>query len=194
MIGCGLGCVTSLLLVVVAGFIIYSRMMLSPPHVAQPIPSPALILPNQPSPPPLEEQIEQARHATHAGALGNITLRLNEAQINEWIRNQTTAESALQNAHVAVGVSDLTLTGTINWRGHHVYLTIVGRPKVIGGRLGFDISTLRVGNFPLPGAVIAQIQQRMDRAATLEPVKDFEIENVSIVNGQLIITGHSLPR
>jgi hypothetical protein len=187
------------MLVLVALLIVLSQVTAvpRPPAAAPPIPpappsgpGAGPTAPVLEAPPPFETQRQEIEQAARSGVQQQVSLRLTESQINDLITQRADPNSPIRNLRVAVGQSDLALTGTTVWRGRQVYLTVTGRPYPVNGRLGFQLHGGSVGNLRLPQSVINSFQQRIDEAVASANVDErIRVDDVAIVQGQVIISG-----
>jgi len=196
VLGCGIGCGTVLLaLLIVAGFL-YSRLTAMPAPVAHtPAPSSDAVSPQpQPSPPPLDEQFDEIRRAAQGPQPVPVTLRASEAQINDSIARTGALGSQLRDLQVVLRDHDLLATGIMSWGGREFYGTAVVTPEAPNGKLRLRVDSLRAGRQELPGFAVSRFQAELDRALAASPPIDERVyvEEVAISGGELVMSGHTV--
>jgi hypothetical protein len=193
-----------LLILIVVGGLIYARVTAmpsdfppgSPPAAAGSDQTGSSGVSAAAPPPSVDAQTEEIRRAAESAQPVQVSMRLNEAQINDLIAEQASPGGPLSNARVMVRGPDLLLGGTTQWAGRQVYLTVGLTPRAEQGGLALRVDSVRAGNFYLPGSVVARVQQDIDRAMARSPALGdrVQVEDVSIYAGELIVSGHTLPR
>lgn len=205
-VGCGIGCGSGVLILLIILGIIYTQLTAPPPNLtASPTASTGsssassggagAVAPSVPQPPPVQAQVDEIKRAAATNQPTPVTLRVNEAQINQLIAEKIGAGSPIRNAQVALRSGDMVITGTANWNGRDWYVTATGTPQVVGGRLGFRVDSAQVGRFPLPSSALSRIQAEIDKGmADGGPVgKDVQVTNLSIANGEVTVSGQTIP-
>jgi hypothetical protein len=201
LMGCGIGCGSLVVLLLILAAVLYHKAMAVPPEArqpAQPAATPGAAHPGvaaAPECPPFEQQRQEIERVASRGQPANVNMRLTEGQINDLIAQNAGADSGLQNLRASLGIGDITLTGTTYWRGRQVYLTATGRPQAVGGRPRFELYSVRVGTLGLPASAVAQFQAEIDRGLDDWAAKNpFDVTDVSVYDGELVMSGTTRPR
>ena len=209
LIGCGIGCGSGALVLLIILGIIYTQLTAPPPNMT---PNPASIAgppsassaggastdtaaPSAPQPPPVQAQVDEIKRAVATNQPTPVTLRVSEAQINQLVAEKLNAGSPIRNARVALRSGDVVITGTAEWKGRDWYITAAATPQAVAGRLGFRVDSVQVGRFPLPPSAVSRIQAEIDKGmADGGPVgKDVQVTGVSIANGAVTVSGQTVP-
>ena len=202
LMGCGIGCGAALLIGIAVGLVLLHKLTAVPPEVARmseaPPESPSqpgTQAPAQPQPAPYEVQRQEIEQAARSGYPTPVTVRLTEGQITDLIAQNAGPNAEVQNVRVAFTGGDMLFTGTSHWRGRQVYLTAVGRPQAVGGRPHFQLHSARVGTLGVPASGVARLQAEIDRGMADWAAKNpYDVADVSIYNGELVISGTTRPR
>jgi hypothetical protein len=196
--GCGIGCGSALLLGGLVLLVLLHKVTAVPPEVARmrEAPPPASSgAPAQPAPAPYETQRQEIEQAARSSSPTPVTLRLTEAQMNDLIAQNAGRNAEVQDVRVAFTGGDLLLTGTTNWRGRQVYITAVGRPQAVSGQPRFQLSSVRLGTLAMPASGVAKLQAEIDRGmADWSAENPYDVTDVSIYDGQLVVQGTTRPR
>ncbi len=199
LLGCGIGCGTVLLaLLIVAGFL-YSRLTAMPAPVAH-APASDAVSPQpqpgspQPSPPPVDEQVSEIRRAVQSGQRVRVSLRVSEAQINDAIAQAGGTGGQLRDGRVTLRDHDLLATGIATWSGREFYATVAITPQASNGKLRLRVDSLRAGKQALPGFAVSRFQAELDRALAASPPIDERVyvEEVAISGGELVMSGQTV--
>jgi len=200
LLGCGIGCGSLLLLVIIVALVIFHKLTAVPPEVAharRPSPpnGPGASAQLQPEPPPFEVQKQEVDQALQTGQAANATYRLSEAGLNDLIAQNADPNAPVQNVRAYLGNDDVTVTGTGRWRGRQVYLTAVGRPQASGGVPEVRLSSVRIGTMGMPGSGVARMESEFNRALADWAAKNrYTVNDVSVCNGQLVMSVSGRPQ
>lgn len=196
LLGCAIGCGSLLVIIVGVALILFLKLTAVPPGAELPSASrPPTAATARPEPPPYDVQRQQIEQAARTGQPTAVTLRLSEAQINELIQQNADANAPLRDVRVTLGQSDITFTGVGYWRGRPVYVTATARPSALNGRPHLELYGVRVGTLNLPGRAVAQLQAQLDRAMADWAAKNpYDVTEVSVYDGQIVISGTTRPR
>lgn len=200
--GCGIGCGTVAVALLIVFAVVYSKVMAVPEDVAR---GPSAGGPGQPasssaapapSTPPIDQQSQQIRRAVESREPVQVALRVNESQLNSLIAQEGGSSGELRDLRVRLGDADLLVTGITTWAGRQVYVTARLRPQASNGRLRLRVDSVRAGNLSLPGAAVSRLQAEVDRGMAGSSVVDegVYIDDAAVSNGELVISGHTTPR
>ncbi len=210
LLGLGIGCGSLVVIVLIVAAILYHQLTARPPAIAgvggQPSGAGAAAPPAQPGtsgatgteaapPPPVETQVQEIKRAVDTRQAVPVSFRANEAQLNQYIVQKIDSRSPIQNVQVTLRSGDLVATGSAVRNGRSYYWAAVGTPQVVGGRLGFRLSSGYVGRLPMPDSVLAWAQAEIDRAMADGSLvgKDVQVSGAAIANGELAISGQTVP-
>lgn len=202
VVGCGIGCATVVLALLIVFVIVYSKVTAVPDSIAR---RPGSVSASQPpSPggapapptPSIDEQAQTIRKAVESGQPAPVALRINESQLNALIAENTGSSGPVRDLRVALRDADLLATGLTTWAGRQVYLTAQLRPQAVNGRLHLRVDSLRAGNLRLPGSAVSRLQAEIDRGMSRSKLVDERvyIEEAVVSRGELVISGHTTPR
>lgn len=202
LLGCSIGCGAVLAALLVLLGIVYYKVTAVPEDIAgrgsggtaQPPPSSA-VTPTPPTP-SIDEQTQEIRRAAESGQQTQITLRIDEPQLNSLIAQEGRSSGPVRDLQVRLRDSDLVATGVTTWAGRQVYLTARLTPQASGGRLRLRVDSVRAGNLALPGSAVSRLQAEVDRGMARSPVVDERvyIDDAVVSNGEFVISGHTNPR
>jgi len=211
LLGLGIGCGSVLVLLLIGALVIYHQVTARPPAIAgvrvQPSGAGAAAPPAQPGtagatgneaapqPPPVDTQIQEIKRAVETRQAVPVSFRAGESQLNQYIAQKIDARSPVQNVQVTLRSGDLVATGSAVWNGRPYYWAAVGTPQVVGGRLGFRLNSGYVGRVPMPSSALARFQAEIDRAMADGGLvgKDVQVTGASIANGELTMSGQTVP-
>ncbi|MBM3472222.1 MAG: hypothetical protein FJX75_02975 [Armatimonadetes bacterium] len=200
LLGCGIGCGSLLLLLVIVALIIFYKLTAVPPEVAHarrpsPPSAPGAPAQPQPEPPPFEVQRQEVDRALQTGQAANATYRLSEAGLNDLIAQNADPSAPVQNVRAYLGNGEVTVTGTGHWRGRQAYLTAVGRPQASAGVPEVRLSSVRIGTMGVPGSGVARMEAELNRALADWAAKNrYTVNDVSVCNGQLVMSVSGRPQ
>ncbi len=191
--GCACGCLVSVLALAVLFLFVRAKLQERPrlPTATKPAAAP-------PATPAVEQQLEAIGKAAESGRQQQVELRLNEAQLNQLAQDAAKENPQLHDLQLSIRGDTLVASGTVNTRTvlGEVYVTAVARPEMRDGRPSLRIESAKAGSFDLPSAAVQTLQSRLDDTVSQAQLgrQDFQVTNMQITDGELVITGTTIPR
>ncbi len=198
LLGCGIGCGAVFATLVIIALVVYSKVTAVPPSVTQapattsspaaPSTAPAANL-------PVEQQVEVIEQAVQSRQTVPVTLRVDEAQLNQMVA-ENAGQSGIKDPHVSLVDGNAVVTGMVDWKGRQLYLTAKLRPYMDGGQPRLRIDSAQVGSLNLPQSAVDGMQAELDRGLSqqLSQAEGVKISDIAIYNGQLVISGTTAPQ
>ena len=142
----------------------------------------------------LEDNLEEAADAYLSGK--PFTLSITETQVTSLVtlKLQSIGEKRLQNLQIYLRDGQIQIIGDALYEGISLPINIAARVSASQGSLALEILEARVGVFNVPESLLDQLQAQLDQIILeqLSPdVSKVVIEDISIANGVMTITGHA---
>ncbi|MFW6437681.1 MAG: hypothetical protein ACOCZ7_01600 [Armatimonadota bacterium] len=185
-IGCGGVVVLGLIVAGIFWFMLTSEPALPPE--AEATGTPASGTQPAPSAPPLEQQMQYVQQAERSSQPVPVTMTIRQSELNSMLSREATGE--VQNLQVYFGNDSIAATGTTQYRGRTVHLTIRATPAVSGGKLSLDVHDVMIGRLRAPEAIEQQVRAEIDRA--LERAmrdRDVQVNSVEVNPDVLTVSG-----
>ena len=142
----------------------------------------------------LEDNLEEVADAYDSGK--PFTLTVTEAQATSLVtlKLQSIGETRLQNLQIYLRDGKIQVFGDALYEGMTLPINVAARVSASHGNLDLEISEAKVGFFDIPESMLDQFQSQLDQIILeqLSPdASDVVIEDISIANGVMTITGHA---
>jgi hypothetical protein len=201
LVGCSVGCGSGLLLLLLAAGIIYYRMTGTPPQVIAPLPPAPRTAGGgaaqaPPPPPPIDTQVEEIKRVAESHQAAPVSLRATEAQVNNFIARKLDPSTPIRDVRVTLRQGDAFVTGRGTWSGREYWFTATAAPYVTNGRVALRLTSGSIGQMPLPSPVLGRFQAEIDRAlgSGEQIAEGVQVTGVNIANGELTLSGQTVPR
>jgi hypothetical protein len=207
----GLGCAALVVVALLVGAVVYSRLLGKPPlppdiqqryaadtgQVKGPAPPPPVApaaTAGGAKTPPLKQQVEGVAQAVRAGQKGPVTLYVNDSELNREISRALQGRGDVKSAKAYFGDDKVYMVLTSRFRGRDVNLTVTAAPIIVNGGLQFGVESAKIGSMSAPAAVTKKIQEGLNRQQSQwSPQKTgVEFQSVTVTKGQAILKGHTL--
>ena len=94
----------------------------------------------------------------------------------------------------ATGQGTVEGTGQAQVAGQTMPVTLEGVPVVTDNRVALNVTSTKVGSFPLPGPISDQVTEQLRRPLELgEPIQGFQQLHVAVREGELTVSGVAQP-
>ena len=143
-----------------------------------------------------EDLIESVENAVEQASKNEqFTLVITEAQVTSLvnIELEKVEQAPISNVQVFLRDEKIQIRGDVNQGGLSLEFTSVLSVYVDEiGRIKFNVESAKAGPFSVPQNVVDEMIANLENnfTDTFLPDSDVVIENVSIQNGEMIITGH----
>lgn len=139
-----------------------------------------------------KEEVKSAIATVQSG--GPIQMEFTEAQLTSLAAAELNnyQEGNIENIQVRLQSGQIIISATAEQNGFRLPLEISIAVQADGmGGLDYNVNSATVGPIPLPEAMMDELTTQLDQGLNSQlDVNNVHIENVTIANGKLSISGH----
>jgi hypothetical protein len=138
----------------------------------------------------LESEVGDIAQKAKAKQKAPFTLTVTEEHLNTLLQDRLRTEKApIRDLRAALSPNQITLQGTVDYKGFSAPATMTGQLQVQNGQVTFRADSLNVQGLPVGGfkdKIESEINKQLARGITEAPVT---LESIEIAQGQMTLRG-----
>ncbi|MGB9673119.1 MAG: hypothetical protein ACPL3P_03200 [Anaerolineales bacterium] len=124
-------------------------------------------------------------------------IEITEGQLTAFVENKLKDNSVypVHDLQITLQDNQITFIGKVDQAGLTMDLQLILKPNLENNQLLFDVVESKIGPFNIPQSMVETIQQELkDRfqEQLVDLGNNYQIENIEIANGVMIIKGHKI--